>query len=141
MIEIRNLTRTAVGKSFLKKNIKKILNSEGVKGEIELSIVLAGRFLMKGLNKKYRGENDVTDVLSFASPRRFSDKINDLGELVICLERVRKNAEKSRISFKKELANCLIHGLLHLLGYDHEKKRTTKTMEEKQRYYLSRAFK
>jgi len=120
MVEINNLTTVSIDEEFLKKVAEKVLEGEKAKGE--LSIALVGQGRIRELNKKYRGKNRVTDVLAFPS--------NGLGEIVICLREVKKNAKRFGSSFEKELATCLIHGILHLLGYDHEK------MEEKQKYYL-----
>ncbi len=119
MIEINNLTASSVDEEFLKGVAKKVLKGEDRK-EVGLSIVLLGQARMRKLNKKYRGKNKVTDVLSFG---------NELNEIVICLREVKKNAKKYNSTFKKELARVLIHAILHLLGYEHEK------MREKEEYY------
>jgi len=117
MIEVNNLTRNKVDTGFLKGLAKKVLRGENKK-ELELSIALVGQARIKELNKKYRKKNRATDVLSF--------QYDDSGEVVICLEEVKKNAKKYRSFFKKELARVLIHGIFHLLGYSH------KEMEKKQ---------
>jgi probable rRNA maturation factor len=134
MIEINNLTTVSVDEEFLKKVAKEVLEKEtpvqktGTRGD--LSIALVGQGRIRELNKKYRGKNRVTDVLAFPG--------NGLGEIVICLREVKKNAKRFNTTFKKELARVLIHGLLHLLGEDHEKSEAeAKTMEEKQNYYLN----
>ena len=128
MIEINNLTISAVDKKFLKRVAKIVLKGKDIE-EVGLSIVLTGEKRMRKLNKKYRGKNKITDVLSFGE---------GLNEIVICLSEVKKNAKKYNIAFKKELAQVLIHGILHLLGYEHEKgKKEAKKMEKKQEYYLS----
>ena len=119
MIEINNLTASSVDEEFLKGVAKKVLKGEKKK-EIDLSIAFVGEARMRKLNKKYRGKNKVTDVLSFG---------NELNEIVICLREVKKNAKKYNSTFKKELARVLIHAILHLLGYEHEK------MQEKEEYY------
>jgi len=131
MIEINNLTTVSADEEFLKKVAEKVLESENKK-ESELSVALVGQGRIRELNKRYRGKNRVTDVLAFGG--------NDsLGEIVICLGEVKKNAKRLKSTFKKELATCLIHGILHLLGYDHEKNEiAAKKMEEKEQYYLSR---
>lgn len=118
MIEINNLTTSAVDKEFLKKIAKNVLKDE--KKEVDLSIAFIGQARMRKLNKKYRRKNRVTDVLSF------SDGLN---EIVICLQEVKKNAKRYNSIIKKELARVLIHAILHLLGYDHKK------MQKKEEYY------
>lgn len=129
MIEINNLTTTPIEEEILKKVAERILEGEN-KRNTDLSIALVGPGRIRKLNKKYRGKNRVTDVLSFPD--------NGLGEIVICLREVKKNAKKFGSSFKKELSICLIHGILHLLGYDHEKSvEEVKKMRDREEYYLS----
>lgn len=118
MIEINNLTTNPVDEEFLKKIIEKVLEGESAswrKKEANLSIVLVGQGRIRELNKRYRGKNRATDVLAFPNQEL------GLGEIVICLSEVKKNAKRFSSTFEKELARILIHGILHLLGYDHEK--------------------
>lgn len=129
MIEINNLTTTSIDEDFLKGVAEKVLKGENRK-EAGISIVFVGQGRMRKLNKKYRRKNRVTDVLAFGE---------GLNEIVICLREVKKNAKRHDSTFEKELARVLIHGLLHLLGYDHEKsEKEAKIMEKKQEYYLSK---
>ena len=144
MIEINNLTTVSVNEETLKRIVNEVLKGEKIKQEIELSIAFIGSGRMRKLNKKYRGKNRVTDVLAFPESEILFEKfkigpkkkIRGLGEIVICLREVKKNAKRFSTSFEKELANVLIHGLLHLLGHDHEKEKEAKEMERKQNYYL-----
>lgn len=130
MIEINNLTAYSIDKGILKKISAEILKKES-SSKGDLSIALVGQKRIKELNKRYRRKNRPTDVLSF------EDKEN-IGEIVICPAEVKKNARKFKTSFKKELNKVLIHGILHLLGYDHESgPKKAKTMEQKQEYYLA----
>ena len=120
MIEINNLTTSKVDEEFLKRVAKKVLKDENRK-EINLSIAFIGEARMRKLNKKYRGKNKVTDVLSFGQ---------GLNEIVVCLREIKKNAKTYNSTFKKELARVLIHAILHLSGYDHKK------MQDKEEYYV-----
>jgi len=126
MIEINNLTNFPVDKKFLTGVAKKVLKGEN--REIEnISIAFVSSDEIKKLNQKYRKKNKPTDVLSFGKSLDFE---SDTAEIVICPEIVKENGD--------ELAKMLIHGILHILGYDHEK--TTKEaeeMERKQEKYLS----
>ena len=163
MIEINNLTTNQINESFLKKVAKAVLGGEESKlssspfvktrelkedkssfrpfvrtreaekkGKTELSIALVGQGKIRELNKKYRGKNQATDVLAF------SEKEIGLGEIVICLREVKKNAKRFGSKFEKELAQVLIHGILHLLGYNHKKSEVeAKEMEKKEKYYLN----
>ena len=138
MIEINNLTASSVDKKFLEKTAQAVLESESVRS-FNLSIALVGPARMKKLNKKYRGKNRTTDVLAFGSDQKlFSVFQKEIGEIVICLQEVKKNAKRFNLSFKKELTRVLVHGILHLLGYDHEISKTeAKKMEEKEEHYLN----
>lgn len=105
-----------------------VAEAEGLSGplEIELSIVDAEQ--IRSLNSQFRGLDEVTDVLSFpqhgdeaeavfvASP----DGVDRLGDVVICLPRAREQAEEYGHSLAREVSYLFVHGVLHLLGYDHE---------------------
>lgn len=129
-VEINNLTTVPVNENFLKTAAERVLTKEKGK-KLELSIALVGQSRMKELNKKYRRKNRVTDVLSFI--------YDNSGEVVICLSEVKKNAKIFNSKFEKELTKALIHGILHLMGYDHEKgEKQAKETRRKEDYYLSR---
>ena len=99
--------------------------------KVELSLNLVGEGKIRSLNKKYRGKNKVTDVLSFGMDYKTSGKcdIISLGDIFICLPFAKKQARKEGIELKKELSRLVVHGFLHLLGYDHEKSsKDTKIM-------------
>ena len=136
MIEINNLTTSRVDEDFLKKTAKMVLEGEHpskgrVPEEVNLSIALVGQGRMRELNKKYRKKNRVTYVLAFP--------YSDSGEVIVCLKEVKKNAKRYETTFEKELSKVLIHGILHLLGYNHEKSEVqAKKMEEKENYYLEK---
>ena len=145
MIEINNLTTNPVDEEFLRKVAEKVLKEES--REPNLSIAIIGQGRMRKLNKRYLGKNRVTDVLAFGQTSRYKVKdlkykTQDLGEIAICLREVKKNAKRFGSTFEQELARVLIHGILHLLGYDHEKnEKAAKEMEEKQKYYLNKIIK
>jgi|SRR3989344_613804 len=92
---------------------------------IEVSLNLVGEVKIKELNKKYRGKNEVTDVLSFPLEETRLKKydILPLGDIFICLPFAVKEAKRQSISLKKELAWLTVHGFLHLSGYDHDKSK------------------
>jgi probable rRNA maturation factor len=107
---------------------------------IEMSLNLVGSGRIKELNNKYRGKNKVTDVLSFplrlaslAQGKHSIEKydIISLGDIFICLPYAKKQARQEGIEVNKLLSRLIVHGFLHLAGYDHE--RTTqdaKTMSD-----------
>jgi probable rRNA maturation factor len=77
------------------------------------------------LNKTYRGKNRPTDVLSFpaAIPRKRGKKTEFLGDIAIAPETARRYAKKNGRTLESEMCVLILHGLLHLLGYDHETDR------------------
>ena len=92
-----------------------------------VSINLVGEGKIKTLNKKHRGKNKVTDVLSFplddfrASKGINNNDIIDLGDIFICLPFAKKTAKHENSSLESKLEFLTIHGFLHLLGFDHER--------------------
>ena len=74
------------------------------------------------MNSNFRGKNKPTDVLSFPLREGIGGKVagNALGDIVISLETTKRQAKELGATIKEELLRLLIHGLLHLLGYDHE---------------------
>jgi len=102
------------------KNHPVLKKSRGKDAEFyELNLVFLNKSKARALNKKFRKRNYATDVLSF-SPEAAGE---GLGDLVFCPEVLVKQAKDQGHSFKKELDYMVIHGFLHLLGYDHEKNR------------------
>lgn len=143
MIEVNNLTSVPVDKRFFKKIAREILKNEK-RGDLDLSIALVSINKIKELNKKYRGKDRLTDVLAFSKIDFKNKKVKNkknLGEIIICPQEIKKNAARFKIGLKEEMANCLIHGILHLLGYDHENfSKGAKLMEKKQNYHFLKIF-
>lgn len=144
-VEINNLTAVEVDEVLVKKIIEAVLKGEGVDTRGDVSIAFIGPGRMRKLNKTYRKKNRVTDVLSFANAKvgfeKFkigpTQKTEGLGEIVICLREVAKNAKKENNTQEQELIRVIIHGVLHLLGFDHEQSATeAEKMEKKQEQYL-----
>jgi probable rRNA maturation factor len=90
--------------------------------EGELSIMLVDDEVIRQLNGSYRGKDQVTDVLSFAmSEGEFGDvNPNVLGDVVISVPTARRQASRSKREVLDQVTFLLAHGLLHLVGYDHE---------------------
>lgn len=119
---INNLTKSKIDKKFLGKVAKKTVQELKLKKFDEISIVIVGDKRIKSLNKKYLKRNRVTDVLAF-----------DYGEIFICLPQAKKQAKEMGHSVKEELAILLIHGILHLSGYDDKTKISYNKMVNKQK--------
>lgn len=86
-----------------------------LKAASSVTIAFVEKSEIRKLNRRYRGKNKPTDILSFESIEEGS-----LGELVIALDVIRAQAREHELSLEQELTYMLIHGVLHLLGYDHE---------------------
>ena len=76
---------------------------------------------MTELNRMFRGKSSTTDVLSFPSePDEFEEAENNLGDIVISLEQAARQAEENNLSLELEIKQLILHGILHLCGYNHE---------------------
>ena len=110
--------------------------------DAEVSVTLTNDAHIHALNRDYRGVDRPTDVLSFALTESEEPEIFDapggvvLGDLVISLERAAAQAETYGHSFLRELSFLTVHGMLHLLGYDHIKEEERLEMEEEQRHVM-----
>ncbi|OGW36485.1 MAG: rRNA maturation RNase YbeY [Nitrospirae bacterium RBG_13_39_12] len=105
----------------------------------ELSILLVNDSKMRILNRLYRGVDRTTDVLSFPqiSDSKFPHSEILLGDIVINIHQAKRQAAEHGLTFYEELKLLLIHGLLHLLDYDHEKGKYQKTkMRSKEKKLL-----
>ncbi len=132
MILIKNFTCHKFDRKYLDKVAERTLRVIGIKKSVEISLVIAGKKRIRLLNKKFRGIDKITDVLSFGNEEmknksgksaKFVNPPGDvlyLGEIFICYPQGEKQAKLKNHSVKKELSILLIHGILHLLGYDHE---------------------
>lgn len=125
---------------LFKKNVESVLMSLKKKNAL-LSIHFIGDKKMTALNKKYRGKNKTTDVLSFAQQEgEFCGDKNDLGDIFICIAQVKRQAKEYKISFEEELYRMTIHGILHVLGYDHMEEKEAKKMFLKQEKLLLNVY-
>lgn len=89
----------------------------------EMTVVLADDAFIRDLNKTYRGKDKPTNVLSFTGENDY------LGDLILSIETIEREAKEQHKSFKDHVRHLLVHGTLHLLGYDHQRKEEAKRME------------
>jgi probable rRNA maturation factor len=120
----KNKTKNFRASDF-KRIAKLVFEKLSITDKIELGLKITDNLEIKKLNQKYRGVNQATDVLSF--PIDFPDKKVKkenliLGDIVISRQFAQKYSRKDKKTVKVELIELFKHGLLHLLGYDHEKK-------------------
>ena len=85
------------------------------------------------VNQKHLGHNEYTDIITFPYEE---DPVT--GEIFISTDRVKENAKTFKTTFKNELRRVMIHGILHLCGYDDHKKSDIKKIREKEELYLSK---
>lgn len=127
LLTITNLTADRKLTAGIKKAGERLIKVLTIKKAV--SVVLVGEAKMRALDKKYRHKDKVTDVLSFGD---WQEK-DFLGEIVLCLPQIKRQAAQYGVSVKEELARMLIHGLLHLQGWNHERSRVEeKKMLKKQ---------
>ena len=90
--------------------------------EPNATIVFVSDYSIKKLNRQFRGKNSATDVLSFPMHAESFEAENQshLGEVVISAERAAAQAKENGLTFNNEVQQLILHGLLHLCGYDHE---------------------
>jgi len=132
-IDIQNLQSVAkIDKKKVIKCAEGVLKSMG-ENDAELSLVLVNDMHIRNLNWKYRRNDSATDVLAFPmrDARRLSGAI--LGDAVISVETAKREAKKRKKDLQDELDLYIVHGILHLLGYDDEKIRARKKMKEKEK--------
>ena len=129
MVVIQNIINDAtVDEEELKLTCQQFLQEFDV-GDSELVVRLVSPVEIQVLNKEYRSKNQVTNVLSFSSdiPLEIGESI--LGDVVICVDVVREEAVLGSKAFSDHLSHMAIHGILHLLGYDHADLPSANKME------------
>lgn len=136
-------------KISVEENIEsEIIRAAEVVGKIygaensEVSITLTDDKNIHELNKKFRGIDRPTDVLSFAfresdEPQILNAEVETLGDVIISVERAKIQAEDFGHSFLREIIFLEVHGLLHLLGYDHIEENDRIEMENEQKFIMS----
>ena len=125
--------------STLKKVLNLTLKKEKVKKATFNYIFITDTEIQK-INKQYRNQDKPTDVISFALEENKKEqaflKERVLGDIYISIDRAKKQADDYNHSLKRELCFLAVHGLLHLLGYDHQTKEEEKIMFKKQELIL-----
>lgn len=121
-----NKTKAKISKSFLEKVAKQVIDILKVKKNCEVGLFLVGEAKIKELNKQYRKQNRVTDVLSFSqleSKVPFilpKTPILSLGDVIVCYPQAKRQAKQYKHKVLTEVTILFIHGLLHLFGIDHD---------------------
>lgn len=127
----------------MKSVLNKAAEVYNIAPQTEVSVVLADDAYIHQLNRQYRGKDCPTDVLSFALNEGEEPEVFDgpeevlLGDIVISLETASRQAREYGHSLDRELAYLTVHGILHLLGYDHMTEEEKQEMRQEEEYILS----
>jgi probable rRNA maturation factor len=119
----------AIGEAILKSGVK--LNPD-----VEISIMLTDDDAIRELNAQWRGKDQPTNVLSFPAPGPV-EKRQSLGDIVIAYETCEREAGAELKTFQAHVTHLIVHGFLHLIGYDHEEEAEALAMESLEREILS----
>jgi probable rRNA maturation factor len=110
---------------------QEIYLGEGIDENRIIDLVLCGEQTIKRLNNDYRKKNSVTDVLSFGF-----DDFDYLGEIYICVPQADEQRKEYGLSLDEEAQRLFVHGLFHLLGFDHESEEERLAMERREKKYI-----
>lgn len=117
------------------------LEVEGAPEGSELGVVLTGDDIVRELNARYLGLDEPTDVLSFGMGEPFpgqEETERQLGEIIISVETAERQAFEAGHSLDREIAHLLVHGVLHILGYDHAEPEDERAMRAREEAILGR---
>jgi len=127
-----------VAEDWLRRAVELTLVAAGLSSPVELGLVIADDDTLRELNRSYRGVDNTTDVLAFAFSQPGNeggehfitppDKTLHLGEIFISYRQAERQAEEQHHPLERELALLVIHGVLHLLGYEHERPEVEERM-------------
>lgn len=140
LITIDEVYADYVAREQLERIARAALEAENVP-RAELGILITDDATVHDLNRRYAGEDKPTDVLSF-SLREGEEFVspNDterLGEVIISLDTARRQAVEGSATLEAEVAHLLVHGILHLLGYDHAEPDEERAMQAREREILA----
>lgn len=141
-IEVFNETTENLDREIeeLKLFLENVSKDEDL-GDGEFNVIVVDNKKIREINKEYRNIDRETDVISFALEDDKTFRLEGyrvLGDIYISIDKVKEQAKSYNHSFKREFTFLALHGLLHLLGYDHMKKEDEKIMFSKQDEILAR---
>lgn len=138
------MTVTPQLEEFLTSVLKKTSELYELEAQSEVSVVLVDDRYIRQLNREYRDKDYATDVLSFALNEGDEPQIIDgspenlLGDIIISLETAVRQANEYGHSLEREVAFLTVHGMLHLLGYDHEEEADRQEMRREEEFVLGK---
>ncbi|MDD4294692.1 MAG: rRNA maturation RNase YbeY [Candidatus Omnitrophica bacterium] len=138
-IEIINQQKIKrVNLTELERCIGYVLKALG-RSKAEISVILCDNTFIKKINRRFFNKRSVTDVIAFGFDDKFNK--NNLGEIIVSVEEALVQAPKYGNTFKKEFVLYVVHGILHLIGYDDLTEKKYKIMAAKQDELVGRIFK
>jgi probable rRNA maturation factor len=141
-IQVTPRFRGEVDAETLRRVAAEVLAHEGMTGETELSLIITDDEAVRELNRRFRGVDAPTDVLAFGAGAEEQfvsapESLPYLGDVVISYQRAQAQAEELGHAVVEELSLLVIHGVLHLLGYDHQEDTAAQEMREREEHILS----
>ena len=130
---------------WLEGVVERVLIAQSAGSNIELGLVIASQERVQELNRNYLGRDEPTDVLAFSAVEEIGaesfvmppDEVSHLGEVIISYPQAVAQAEEHQHSIKKEVSILIIHGVLHILGYEHDKPELERQMRAREAEILS----
>jgi len=133
--------------SWLQSVAEQVLVAQDAGSGVELGLVITNQERVQQLNRSYLGKDEPTDVLAFSTREEIDaelppfvqppDGMLHLGEVIISYPQAVIQAEGHRHSVKREIAILIIHGVLHLLGYEHDKPELERQMKTREKEIMS----
>ena len=134
-VQIESTVKFVILEKSVLKLIRRIFSDEGFEHRGSLSLVFVDDAHIHNLNRRYLNHDYPTDVLAFP----LDDESDDLwGEIYISVERAREQAQIYREPFRREVSRLIIHGVLHLMGFDDQDDVSRKKMKMKEEHYLAK---
>lgn len=150
MITFEIVTEIKVNEKLIKDAVKEFDRQAKIKGKKVFSLAFVDGQTIRKWNRAYRGKDKITDVLSFAQRDSDPDESKffgqaekgELGEILICLSRAKAQAKEYGWSLDQEICRLLVHGLAHLIGYEHENvsKKIEKEMFDFEKRIMDKLF-
>jgi probable rRNA maturation factor len=148
-IHVEQKFRVVVDEGWVRMVAQTVLKAERVTPPYEVGLVFTDSEKVKQLNRDYRGLDETTDVLAFDMlPHKEADDsfalppdgVTRLGEVIISYPQATEQSKEQGYPTERELALLIIHGMLHLLGYDHEEPEEDSKMRDRERELLERCL-
>ena len=130
---VNNYQHISIHKAAVENIILNFLSAEKLPAR-EITIIFADDNFLRTLHRDYLNDNTFTDIITF----NLSDDARVEGEIYISVERAKTHSAEFGVTLSEEIARLVIHGLLHLKGYDDQEKRAQQLMRQKEDFYLGK---